>query len=358
MKRTSRPRRIRSHRELRSPCSPPNVSAVSARPAAISETDDWTRKIATYFSDSFEYWDRVYSSHIVKAQVYSNRMAVILRWATMVTGPGAAAADVGTGAGHFAVALAKSGIRVVAIDASEAMLARVAQNASRAGVADLVVPITSDAQRLELASATCDVVVAIGLLPWVKQPELALREMVRITKPGGHVIVTMDNALSLARGLDPGWHASARGFIHRIRRLVAGHSVEPSPVHWPAATTLSDFDRLLRDVGLDPLEFEGVGFGPFTVLGRNVLPNRVGLRVDRLLQRLADHNVPPLKHAAVFHVALAVKPTEEDATAPAAALQPSKPARHPGKQRIQPCEPTTAEHYPARSQTIYHAKWL
>jgi 2-polyprenyl-3-methyl-5-hydroxy-6-metoxy-1,4-benzoquinol methylase len=293
---------------------PSKASAASARPTATLETDQWTREIATYFTNSFEYWDRVYSSRTVKAQVYRNRMAVVVRWATMVAGPGAAAADVGTGAGHFAVALAERGVRVTAVDASEAMLASVAQNASRAGVADLVVPVTSDAQRLELDSATCDVVVAIGLLSWVKQPELALAEMVRITKPGGHVIVTMDNALSLARGLDPGWHASARRLIDSIRRLAVGHSAEAPPIQWPNGTTLSDCDRLLRAAGLDPLEFEGVGFGPFTFLGRNVLPNRVGLQIDRLLQRLAEHNVPLLQRAAVFHVALAVKPTEEGAT--------------------------------------------
>lgn len=315
MKRAPRPPWIRGRRELRSPgCRPRDVSAASVLPTTILETNEWTRKITSYFSDSSEYWDRVYSSHTVKAQVYRNRMAVVVRWATMVAGPGAAAADVGTGAGHFAVALAERGVRVAAIDASEAMLVSVAQNASRADVADLVVPMTSDAQRLELASATCDVVAAIGLLSWVKQPELALAEMVRITKPGGHVIVTMDNALSLARGLDPGWHASARRFIHSIRRLVAGHSVEAPPGQWPAAMRLSDFDRLLRAAGLDPLEFEGVGFGPFTFLGRNVLPNRVGVRVERLLQRLAEHNVPLLQHVAVFHVALAAKPTEKAAT--------------------------------------------
>jgi len=238
-------------------------------------------------------------------------MAVVVRWATMVAGPGAVAADVGTGAGHFAVALAERGVRVAAIDASEAMLDSVAQNASRADVAELVVPMASDAQRLELASATCDVVAAIGLLSWVKQPEVALAEMVRITKPGGYVIVTMDNALSLARGLDPGWHPSARGFLHSIRRVVAGHSAEPPPVQWPSAMRPSDFDALLRAAGLDPLEYKGVGFGPFTFLGRNVLPNRVGSRVDQLLQRLADHNVPLLRHAAVFHAALAMKPAEK-----------------------------------------------
>lgn len=278
----------------------------------LQSPDEWTRKIATYFNDSSAYWDDVYSSQTVRAQVYRNRMAVVGQWATMA-GPGVAAADIGTGAGHFAVLLAERGVRVAAIDASEAMLARVAQNASRAGVADLVVPMTSDAQRLKLASATCDLVVALGLLSWVEQPELALAEMVRITKPGGHVIVTMDNASSLARWPDPGWHVSVRGFIYKIRRLVAGHPVEELPVQLPARMTWSEFNRLLETAGLEPLKFEGVGFGPFTFLGRTILPNPIGLRVDRLLQRLANDSWPWLKRASIFHIALAAKPTAHDA---------------------------------------------
>ena len=282
-----------------------------ARSTATPESDERPRKTATYFGDSSDYWNRVYASRTVKGQVYRKRMAVVLRWATSVAGPGATAADVGTGAGHLAVALAERGVRVAAIDASEPMLAHVAQNASRAGVAHLVVPIASDAQRLELPSATCDVVVAVGLLPWVQQPKLALGEIVRITKPGGYVIVTMDNARSLARGLDPGWHESARGFFTTIRRLVARHSLEAPPDQWPAVAGLSDVVQLLRSGGLYPLQIEGVGFGPFTFLGRNVLPNRIGLQVDRLLQWLADHHAPLLEDAAVFHIALAIKPTDE-----------------------------------------------
>jgi ubiquinone/menaquinone biosynthesis C-methylase UbiE len=274
--------------------------------------DEWTRRIATYFSDSSAFWDDVYSSRTVKAQVYRNRMAVVGQWATIV-GPGATAADVGTGAGHLAVFLAERGVRVAAIDASKAMLARVAQNASRAGVADLVVPMTSDAQQLDLASGTCDLVVAIGLLSWVKHPELALAEMVRITKPGGHIIVTMDNTLSLARWLDPGWHVSVRGLIHRFRRLIASHPVEELPVQLPAPMKWSEFNRLLDTAGLEPLKFEAVGFGPFTFLGRTVLPNRIGLQVDRLLQRFAEGKMRWLKRAAIFHIALAVKPTARDA---------------------------------------------
>ena len=309
-----RPPRLRGQELRSSDSAPSTTSAAHARPGGAPDTDEWTREITNYFSDSSEYWDRVYSSDTVKAQVYRNRMTAVLRWADRVAGPGASAADVGCGAGHLAVALAERGVRITAIDASEAMVASVAQNASRAGVADLVLPMTSHAQRLEMDSETCDLVVAVGLLSWVNTPEVALREMTRILKPSGCVIVTMDNALSVARGLDPGWHASVRRFIGRVRRLVTSWSVDVPPAQWPSAMTRSDFDRLLRAAGLEPLEFHGVGFGPFTFLGRNLLPKRLGLLVDRMFQWLADRRVLLLRHVAVFHVALAVKPGEDGST--------------------------------------------
>jgi len=108
MKPISQWRWIGGRRKLQSPGSRlSDVSGASARPTVILENDERIRKVATYFSDSFEYWDRVYSSDTVKAQVYRNRMGVVVRWATMVAGPGAAAADIGTGAGHCAVTLAQ-----------------------------------------------------------------------------------------------------------------------------------------------------------------------------------------------------------------------------------------------------------
>lgn len=264
-----------------------------------------TGQVASFFSGSSEYWDDVYSSSKVKAQVYRNRMAVAVEWAQGAAGPGGTAADIGTGAGHLAVALARRGIRVAAVDASGAMVAQAARNAARAGVAGLVDPVASDAQRLELGTATCDVTVALGLLPWVSDPGTALREMARVTRPGGHVIVTMDNALSLARGLDPLWHPSARALAGAARRLLPG---PPPPACWPSAATPGRFRRLLHDAGLEPLEFAGVGFGPFTFLGHGVLPNTAGLAADRALQRLADAGTPLISHTAVFNIALARKP--------------------------------------------------
>jgi len=76
-----------------------------------------------------------------------------------------------------------------------------------------------------------------------------------------------------------------------------------------------EFTRLLFNAGLEPLRFGAVGFGPFTFLGRTVLPSGIGLRIDRLLQSLADNNVPWLRRIAIFHIAAAIKPARNDESA-------------------------------------------
>jgi ubiquinone/menaquinone biosynthesis C-methylase UbiE len=267
-----------------------------------------TRWVSNYFSNIADYWDDVYSRHDVKAQVYRNRQATAVAWAESVASKGDVVADVGTGAGHLATALALQGFRVTAIDTSEAMLEQVTSNAARASVTHLVTPVVSDAQQLKVPSGTCDVVIAIGLLPWVEEPEIAVAELARIVRSGGHVIATMDNARSLSRWLDPAWHSSVRRLKADMRRRFPRLRPNRRPVPFPAATTTRDFDQLLRNGGLIPTAYRGVGFGPFTLLSRTAIPNRLGLCIDRTLQYLADRNLPGLRHSAVFHVVLARKP--------------------------------------------------
>jgi hypothetical protein len=114
--------------------------------------------------------------------------------------------------------------------------------------------------------------------------------------------------MSLTRWLDPEWHVPVRAVIRRIRRFAGDHSVSELPIRLPARMPLRVFKKLLEAAGLESVEFEAIGFGPFTFLDRAVLPNGIGLRIDRLLQRLADHKMPWLKRFAIFHVAIALKP--------------------------------------------------
>src|SRR5205823_475970 len=60
-----------------------------------------------------------------------------------------------------------------------------------------------DIYSLAFEEDSFDLVVAIGTIPWLTQPQLAIREMARVTRPGGHIILTANNRAALNKFLDP-----------------------------------------------------------------------------------------------------------------------------------------------------------
>jgi len=103
--------------------------------------------------------------------------------------PGAAVLDVGCGPGTDVfdmVELVGPTGRLVGIDASEVMLAEARRRAK-----EFDVPITfevGDVRALPFPDDTFDVCRAERLLEHVSDPERALTEMVRVTRPGGRIV--------------------------------------------------------------------------------------------------------------------------------------------------------------------------
>lgn len=271
------------------------------------------------FSERSSYWDSIYGDGSVKGEVYTARQSRVARWVGELAGPGASVIEIGAGAGHLAVDLARRGFEVLAVDASEGMLERARTNAARAGVGDRVRTLRADALAIPLGDATFDVAVAVGVLPWVENPRRALREMARLVKPGGYVLVTTDNRYGISRLLDPGWHPHARAAIRGVRRRL-GQSPRPrnpDPVSYSWARTRA----LLAAQGLTVVDRAGVGFGPFTFLFKELLPDPVALALERNLQGLADRASSPLWRLSLFHVVAARK---------SGARSPSRPVRRSG----------------------------
>ncbi|MEV5957379.1 class I SAM-dependent methyltransferase [Streptomyces sp. NPDC051987] len=93
--------------------------------------------------------------------------------------------DVGTGTGTVAAAACARGARVTAVDAEPGMVARAAQAAPEADVRLASLP------RLPFADAEFDAVVGNFVLNHVGRPGEALRELRRVTRPGGRIAVTV-----------------------------------------------------------------------------------------------------------------------------------------------------------------------
>jgi SAM-dependent methyltransferase len=97
--------------------------------------------------------------------------------------PGASYLDLGAGTGDDALALAaRYSVRVVGVDSSETMVAEALER----GLADAQV---ADAHALPFSDATFDGCWADRVFQHLEHPHTALSELVRVTKPGGRIVV-------------------------------------------------------------------------------------------------------------------------------------------------------------------------
>lgn len=268
--------------------------------------------VNAYFQEQSTFWKNIYTSSGVYAQIHQNRHAAALAWIdSLHLAPGSAVLETGCGAGFMAIELAQRGWRVRAIDSAAAMIEQARQNAALCGQA-LSLEI-DDVYALASEDNSFDLVVALGVLPWLERPELALREMARVTKPGGFILFTADNMLRLNALLDP-WRNPFLIPLKRAVKLV----LERFGFHRRNAKNVGAtlhsrryIDSLLLRSGLSKIKSKTLGFGPFTFFKKAVLPESSGTRLHLRLQRLADAGVFPFRSTGSHYLVLARKSASE-----------------------------------------------
>jgi len=114
--------------------------------------------------------------------------------------PGDRALDIATGAGHTALALAPHLAEVIAYDITPQMLAETARNASERGLTNVAIRLGA-AERLPFADSSFDIVTVRHAPHHFADVARAVREMARVTKPGGRVII-VDGRAPEDPGLD------------------------------------------------------------------------------------------------------------------------------------------------------------
>jgi SAM-dependent methyltransferase len=187
------------------------------------------------------YWNASADGYVANAEPFT---ALFCEDAAQLAAikPGMTLLDVATGPGAAALAAARRGAIVTAIDFSAAMVARL-----QARIGDL--PISAhrmDGQALDLPYATLDRAVSVFGIPLFPDWRQGLREMARVLRPGGVAVVAVaDNA----HGFGPNpLLAAAR----------TAHVGVAAPVEIEAMQVLADPARLAA-------EMRGAGFAAITL---------------------------------------------------------------------------------------------
>jgi ubiquinone biosynthesis O-methyltransferase len=95
--------------------------------------------------------------------------------------------DVGCGDGVLSIRLAQRGAHVTGLDADQGMIDAARDRASKAHAA--ITFVQGNAGSLPFADGTFDVVVAVTVLCFVPDGQSAVREMARVLRPGGRLIL-------------------------------------------------------------------------------------------------------------------------------------------------------------------------
>ncbi len=156
---------------------------------------------------------------------YPEYIAILLR--AMNLRPGQRVVDVGCGSGPYARFIAQEvgrNGRVIGIDLDLGLLSSGRERAIAEGRDSAVDFVGGDALHLPLTNDVVDIVLCNTLLWVLPKPEQAIREMVRVVKPGGLVCASdVDGSLWLRYDEDPQYLALAekahQAFMVGVRKI-------------------------------------------------------------------------------------------------------------------------------------------
>jgi ubiquinone/menaquinone biosynthesis C-methylase UbiE len=261
--------------------------------------------VQRHFRSTLPYWEQIYAERTVYGRIYQERARRAIACVDRIgLSPGASVLEIGCGPGVITTAMAQKGVKVWAIDSLEEMVERTQAVAHHAGVGSRVFAQVGHVDDVPFADATFDLVVLIGVSEWLVSLTQPLREIFRVLKPGGHLIISADNNWPLHQLLDPVFNPALKPLKRRVGQLLRliGLRTRRPRFH---AYTLADFDGELANAGFEKIAGQTLGFGPFTLCTRRLLNEKAGWQWHLRLQELADKGVPLLRSAGLVYLVLA-----------------------------------------------------
>jgi len=269
----------------------------------------YQRTVDAFFQDRSSYWRDVYRTDTLSAFIYRERRSAVLSMVDKLRLPTwSRVLEAGCGAGPITVPLARRGFRVMAVDTVAGMLELTRHAVVEAGLSANVEINSADICQLGFPSRHFALVIAVGVFAWLDRPERAMLEVLRVTRPGGYIILTATNNWCLNQILDPLCFPGLRPIRRQIARMLENLNLWDRARPRQQRYSLKHFDALISQAGLCKLEGKTLGFGPFSMFKRKLLPDPVGVKVHQKFQSLANRQFPVIRSTGAVYVVLAQKP--------------------------------------------------
>ena len=199
---------------------------------------------------------------------------------------GARILDLGGGAGLISENLLQRGFIAVEICCSGAMLDSADGNSKRFGLEWN--GTLGKAEQADLQDDSFDAVIITGLLEYIKWDRWALQEMNRVLKPGGYLIVTVPNRISLSYITDPFFLIST--VLKRKGKYTAKFNQKFPGTFIRNLYVPSSLKQMIIHLDFTIIDSLSQGFGPFFLIRRS---HSVSVKINHLLNHYNEKKILP-----------------------------------------------------------------
>lgn len=225
--------------------------------------------------DKIQYWDDLYDRQDFLGETFRQRMNTTLAWLDSQHLPsGAVVLDVGCGAGRPAYEAMKRGYCMLGMDYSFGMLQK-ANSVLNSNGYQRTPLCQGDIESLPYKDASVDAIICLGVIGYLQSDEKALRELARVLKPGGVLVLSVINKARMTRLLDV-----PALFKSRLKKAVKG------PSHKQFRTyIIPKLSRAMAAAGFQVRGYSTVPYEPITLFGREIFPLAFGNRVTWFFEK-------------------------------------------------------------------------
>ena len=232
----------------------------------------------SYFEETAGSWRARYDASSAGGHALRERRARLLEMLGHGTGD---VLDVGCGPAVLAPDVHAGGWRYIGIDGAVNMAREAAPVLARLGEPGVVV---ADARALPFVEGHFGAAFCVGVLDRVQDQPAALREMIRVVRPGGALVVSFPNR----RSPFVLWSQVFRPVVGWTTDLLAWAAHRPRPLHLNAAALIRSPGRakaMVAEAGATPIGIAYSYFNPILPPVDQLLPG-LAARLTRRLERL------------------------------------------------------------------------
>jgi ubiquinone/menaquinone biosynthesis C-methylase UbiE len=264
------------------------------------------KRVDEYFDAQSGFWMDTYQQRNALGFINRQRQEVALKYVDELSLPkGCHVLEIGCGAGFLAIALAKRGFMVEAVDHAPAMIELTREHVKQFGMDDRVHASVEDVHELSFEERAFDLTVALGVINWLHDPKKALIQITRVLKPHGHAVLNIARAHALLNPLGiPALESALERLKFKLEKTVVHN---PQNIVRPRRLMIRELKQCISEVNLVIIKERTLGFGPFEILNHSIFSDQIEGKIQRKLQQYADEGYPILRSAGGQYIILARK---------------------------------------------------